>query len=148
MTSIKLLPNDIIYLLSFYLDYYSYLKIINLLKESDYNFLLFYKRKANIINTFFYKKFYSNFCDFKLKGRKGHLILLDSILNNPKKYINEKIQCISYFQYNFSYFEPGYIIEGNIHCINGAWILLDIDTNRIHPLINPFIFPKSIRLLK
>lgn len=143
--SIKLIPQDIFYYTSFYLDYFSYL---NLSKALNMDLIfLFYKKKANIINNFFYKKFFTNFSDLKNKARNGHLINLDSILNNPQRYFYEKIQCISWFQYNMSYFEPGYIMEGYIHCINGAWILSDIDTNRIHPLINPFIFPKSIRLI-
>ena len=69
------------------------------------------------------------------------------MLNNPQKYVFKKIQFISWFQYNFSYFEPGNIIEGYIKCINDAWVITDISTKRIHPLIDPFIFPKSIRVI-
>ena len=143
--SIKLIPFDIFSHLSLYLDYFSYLNLSIVIREKlDF---LRYKKKGNIINNFFYKKFFTNFSDLKLMSRKGHLVNLDSVLNNPQRYIFEKIQCISWYQYNFSYFEPGYIIEGYIHCINGAWVISDIVTERIHPLINPFIFPKSIRII-
>ena len=142
---IKLIPNDILIHFSLYLDYFSYLNL-SIAMKMKFNFLN-YKKKGNVINNFFYKKFFTKYSDLKVMARKGHLVNLDSILNNPQRYIFEKIQCISWFQYNFSYFEPGYIIEGYVHCINGAWVISDIDTERIHPLISPFIFPKSIRII-
>lgn len=143
--SILYLPNDIFYHIFLYLDYFSYENMIITLKIK-LNFL-YYKKKCNLINNFFYKKFFAKFSDLKFMSRKGHLVNLDSVLNNPQKYVFKKIQFISWFQYNFSYFEPGNIIEGYIKCINDAWVITDISTKRIHPLIDPFIFPKSIRVI-
>ena len=144
--NIKNMPKDIYYNIFLFLDYISFSNLIYCIKE-DTNFFIFFKKKANILNNFFYKKFFTNFSDLKSISRKGHLINLVCVLNNPQRYIFDKIQCISWFQYNFSYFEPGYIIEGYIHCVNGVWIITDSVTKRIHPLIKPFIFPKSIRII-
>lgn len=145
--SIIILPDDIFYLISNYIDYFSIAKFKITCKRTLLIKDHYYYKKANIIKKFFNKYIFQKFADLKSKNRKGHLINLNTILNNPQKYVNIKIQCISWFQYNFSYLPKGYIVEGYIHCLNDAWIISDIDSNKIHPLIDPFIFPKSIRML-
>lgn len=145
--SIIFLPDDIFYLISKYLDYFSFqsLKKTCIAISSIKDFYFF--KKIKIVKYFFNKYIYQNYSDLKQINRNGHLINLESIVNNPSRYLNKKIQCISWFQYNFSYLPKGYIVEGFIHCINDAWIIKDIESNRFHPLIDPFIFPKSIRLI-
>jgi len=149
-STITYLPNDIYYILSKNLDYFSYLNLKLSSKKLDNINFLFFKRKAIIINNFFIKKFYSKFDDLKQKNRNGFLINLENILKNPNKYSGSLIQCISWFQYNFQYIEAGNIIEGFIFKDEptDAWVIRDIYSNRIHPFLDPFIFPKSIRVIK
>ena len=144
------LPYDTLNLISNYLDYFSYMNIKLSCKEMFKFKNLTYKNKADIINNFFYKKFYLSFKDMKLMNRTGYLVNLDMVLKNPDKYRNLLIQCISWFQYNFQYIEAGNIIEGNLfkHHQTNAWLIKDNYTNKYHPFLNPFIFPKSIRVIK
>lgn len=145
------LPNDIFYVITKYLDYTSYIYLRFCCKDFyKFNFLLTFNKKANIINRFFLNKFYSPFSDLKLLNRNGYLVNLENLLKNPKRYDGILVQCISWFQYNFQYIEAGNVIEGLIfkHKQTNAWIIQDIETNKIHPFLNPFIFPKSIRIIK
>ena len=130
-----------------YLDYFSFLSLKKICYESYKINNNYYITKIRPILNFIYKNKYEKFYDLKHLKRKGYLINLKLILNNPFKYLNKRIQCISWLQYNFSYLPKGYIIEGFIHFIDGAWILYDIDSKKIHPLTNPFIFPKSLRII-
>ena len=144
---ITFLPDDIFYLISHYLDYFSYqnLKLTSNLLYRLNN--IYFSRKIKLIKDFFNQSLYKNFSDLKYLNRKGLLINLYSVINNPLKYSSYKIQCISWFQYNFSYLPKGYIVEGYIKCIDDAWLIHDIASNKIHPLTDPFIFPKSMRIV-
>lgn len=148
--SIINLPDDIFYVISKNIDYFSYINLQNTCKSFTRFKMHFFNKKANIIINFFKNKFYYNFKDLKNMNRSGHLINLDTILQHPEKYKNEIIQCISWFQYNHTYIEASNIIEGFVykHLPTDAWVIYDIETTKLHPFINPFIFPRSIRIIK
>lgn len=144
------LPIDIINEISIYLDYFTYSKLQLTCKYLYFsNSNKFFIKKADFIKLYFKKMYYNNFYDLNCLRRKGILINLCNILNYPKKYLNDKIQCISWYQHNHSYLPIGYIVEGYLleNPIN-TWVILDINSKKYHPLSDPFIFPKSIRIIK
>ena len=124
-----------------------FVKLINKsLFNLDYRY--YYVYKSNIIKNFFKKYIYDKYHDLKF-SRQGRLCNIYSILNNPKKYKNFRIQFISKFQYNLNYIERGTIIEGYIYKnrLNNAWLIYDKKLKKSHPLLLPFIFRKSIRII-
>ena len=147
--SIIYLPYDILYTISLYLDYNSYYLFKKVLHNEFYLEIDHFDKKINTIKRFFKKKLYYNFADLKNLNRKGCLLNLNKAVDNPEIYEGKTIQCVSAFQYNFSYIQEGNIVEGKlIKTDYDAWVILDKSVNKIHPFINPFILSKSIRLIK
>lgn len=145
------LNNDIFYYITTFIDYHSVFNFLNTskyLKKKKNYLLYFYKKKALILINFF-KKNYINFYDLKNNNNKGLLINLNNVLSFPERYINNIIQCISWYQHDLTYLPKGYIIEGYIlNYPYNTWVIHDLSSKKIHPLIDPFIFPKSIRIIK
>ena len=147
--SIIYLPYDMLYTISLYLDYNSYYLFKKVLSKEFHLEIDYFDKKINIIKKFFKKKLYYNFLDFKNLNRKGYLLNLKKAIDNPEIYEGKTIQCISAFQYNFSYIEAGNIVEGKLLKTDyDAWVILDKSVNKFHPFINPFILSKSIRLIR
>lgn len=149
--SILNLNYDIFYYITTFIDYFS---IISLLNTSKYFYnkkeylLIFYKKKSLILINLF-KKYYINFHDLKETNQSGLLINLNNIIAHPENYVNKIIQCISWHQHDQTYLPKGYIIEGYlIKYSHDTWVIYDISSKKFHPLSDPFIFPKSIRLIK
>lgn len=146
--SIIYLPYDILYTITLYLDYKSYF-IFKKVLSNEFNIENnYFDKKINIIKNFIKKKLYYNFFDLKNLNRKGYLLNLEKALNKPEIYEGKTIQLISAFQYNRLYIESGKIVEGKLINDNGAWIIYDYEKRKVHPFINPFILPKSLRLIQ
>ena len=143
------LPHDMLYTITLYLDYSSYFYFKKVLSSEFGLENNHFDKKINIIKKFLKKKLYYKFADLKNLNRQGYLLNLKKAVDNPGIYEGKTIQCISAFQYNFSYIEVGNIVEGKLLKTDyGAWVILDKNVNKIHPFINPFILSKSIRLIK
>ena len=147
--SIICLPYDMLYTISLHLDYKSYYYFKKTLSKQFHLEINYFDKKINIIKNFFKKKLYSNFSDFKNLNRKGYLLNLKKTLDKPEIYEGKTIQLISAFQYNRIYIETGTIVEGKlIKTEYDAWVVHDKTLNKVHPFINPFILPKSIRIIR
>ena len=147
-TNILSIPNDILhYVIPEYLTYY-YFNNIRLSNKIFYQLdLYYYNKKCNKIKYFFKKYMYNLFSDLKGYNRKGHLVNLETIINNKYKYTGEKIQLICAFQYDHRYIETGSIVEGKLILLQDAWVINDEYYSKIHPFLIPFILKKSIRIL-
>jgi hypothetical protein len=157
----KIISEDIFFIISNYLNYYSLINLIYVNKNINYILKNIVKRKldksALIINKFFYKV-KNSYSDLRLK-RAGYLINYKRLYKHPELYIKKKIQFVSKFQYHPYNLKSGEIGEGELyyHTESDTWFF-DLDNYFYnypneeclplnHLLFKPFIYKKSLRIL-